>query len=92
MRRTQLVSTAGSLFDGTDQDLVAVRDGNLFKALDQLREKGVGDVFDDDAEDAAAARNQAARMGVGEVIELLDGLPDPLGQPLAHCRRSVDGA
>ena len=68
---------------GTDQNLVSVGHRDLFKALDQLREEGVGDVFNNDAENAAAARDQGARMGVGKVIQLLDGLPDALGQPVA---------
>ena len=51
-----------------DQDLVSVGDGDLFKALDQFGKEGVGDVFDDDAEEAAAAGDQGARMGVGEVV------------------------
>jgi hypothetical protein len=56
--------------------------GDLFKVLDQFREEWIGDVFDNDAENAAAAGDQAACMGVGEVVELLDGLPDALGEPL----------
>ena len=31
-------------------------------------------------------------MGVGEVVQLLDGLPDALGELLADDRRAVDGA
>jgi hypothetical protein len=33
-----------------DQNLVSVRHGDLFKALDQLREEGVGNVFNNDAQ------------------------------------------
>ena len=82
----------GIAVGGTDQDLVAVGDGDLFKALDQLREEGVGDVFNDDAEEAAAAGDQGARVGVGEVVELLDGLPNALGEPFADQRGAVDGS
>ncbi len=82
----------GIAVGGADQDFIAVGHGDLFKALDELGEEGIGDVFDDDAEDAAAPGDQAARMGVGEVLELIDGLPDPLGQTFADCRRAVDGA
>ena len=69
-----------------------MRHGNLFKARDQFGEERVGDVLDDNAQDAAASRDQAARVGVGEVVELLDGLPDALRELLAYRRRSVDGA
>ena len=31
-------------------------------------------------------------MGVGEVLELIDGLPDALAEPIAYCRGAVDGA
>jgi hypothetical protein len=77
---------------GTDQNFIAVGDGDLFEAGDEFREEGVGDVFDDDAEDAAAPGDQAARVGVGEVVQLLDGLPDALGELLADSGRGVDGA
>ena len=82
----------GIAVGGADEDLVAVGDGDLFKALDELGEEGVGDVFNDDAEEAAAAGDEGARVGVGEVIELLDGLPDALGEAFADQRRAVDGA
>ena len=77
---------------GADQNLVAVSDGDLFKALDQLGEKRIGDVLDDDPEQAAAAGDQGARVGVGKVIELLDGLPDALGETFADQRRTIDGS
>ena len=77
---------------GADQNLVAVGDGDLFEALDELREEGVGDVFNDDAEEAAAAGDEGARVGVGEVVELLDGLPDALAEAFADQGRAVDGS
>ena len=51
---------------GADQDLVAVGDRDLFKALDQLGKEGVGDVFNDDAEEPAAAGDQACAHGCWE--------------------------
>ena len=75
-----------------DQNLVAVGDGDLFKALNEFGKEGVGDVFNDDAEEAAAAGDEGAGVGVGEVIQLLDGLPDALGEALADQRRAVDGS
>ncbi len=82
----------GIAVGGADENLVAVRDGDLFEALDQFGEEGIGDVFDDDAEEAAAAGDQRARVGVGKVVELLDGLPDAFGEALADQRRAVDGS
>ena len=54
-------------------------DSDFFKALDQFGKEGVGDVFNNDPQEAAAARDKGARMGVGEVVELLDCVPDALG-------------
>src|ERR1700761_90825 len=73
-----------------DENLIAVGNGDLFEVLDQFGKEWVGDVLDDDSENAAAARDQAARMTVGEVVQLLDGLPDTLGKPLAHQRGAID--
>ena len=64
--------------------------GHLFKALHQIGEEGVGNVFNDDAEKTAAAGNQGTRVGIWKVIQLLDCLPDTLGEMLSHCRRAVD--
>ena len=82
----------GVAVGGADENLIAARDGDLFKALDQLREEWIGDVFDDDAENAAAAGDQRAGMGVGQIVELLDGLPDALVEAFADQRRAVHGS
>ena len=82
----------GIAVGGAHQNFVAARHRDLFEALDQLGEEGIGDVFDDDAEQAAAAGDQGARVGVGQVVELLDGLPDTLAETVADQRRTVDGS
>jgi len=38
---------------GTDQDLVAVGHGDFFEVLDELGEEGIGNVFNNDAKNAA---------------------------------------
>ena len=76
----------GIAIGGADKNLVATGDGDFFEALDQLREERVGDGFDNDAEEAAAARNQRTRMGVGQIVELLDRLPDSFAEALADQR------
>ena len=58
-------------------------DCDLFEVLNQLREKGIRDVLDDDPEDTASTRHEAARMGIGKIIQLFDGLPYTLGEPVA---------
>src|SRR5579862_1465765 len=58
---------------GTDENLVAMRHRDLFKALDQFGKERVGDVFDNNPQDSAAAGDQASRVSVGEVVQLLDG-------------------
>jgi len=82
----------GVAVGGTDEDFVSVGDGYLFKAADQFREEGIGDVFNDDAEQAAFAGDEGACVGVGKVVELLDSLPDAFGKTLADQRRTVDGS
>ena len=67
-------------------------DGDLFEALNEFGKEGVGDVFNDDAEEAAAAGDERAGMGVWEVVQLLDGLPDALGEAFADERRAIDGS
>src|SRR5579859_3624375 len=82
----------GFAVGGADQDLVAASDGDFFEAGNELREEGIGNVFNNDPKNTAPPRYQAPRMGVGEVIELFDGLPDALRQFLADRGRLVDGA
>ena len=65
---------------------------DFFKALDELGEERICNIFDDDAQDAAAARDQASGMGIGKVLELIDGLPHALAEPFADRWRAVDGA
>src|ERR1035437_3878511 len=77
---------------GTYQDFVSVSHSDLFEILNEVREEGIADVFNDDAEEAAAAGDERARMSVWEVIQLLDGLPDTLGKTLADQWRTVDGS
>ncbi len=45
-------------------------DGYLFKVLNEFGEEWIGDVFDDDAENAAAAGDERAGMGIREIAEL----------------------
>jgi hypothetical protein len=45
----------GIVVGGADQNLVAVFDGDVFKALNEFRKEGVGDFRDQQAEELAAA-------------------------------------
>jgi hypothetical protein len=67
-----------------DQNFISVGDRDLFKALDQLGEEGVGNVFNDDAQQAAVAGNKGARMGIGKIIQLVNRLPNALLQPVTY--------
>ena len=77
---------------GADENLISVGDGDLFEALDQLGEEGIGDVLNDDAENAAAPGDERAGMGVGKIVELLDCLPDAFAEALADQRRAIHGS
>jgi hypothetical protein len=82
----------GLIVGGADEDLVSARDGDLLELLDQFGEEGIGDFGDDEAEQTALAGDEGAGLGVGEVIELGDGLPDASGQGRVHGRDVIDGA
>jgi hypothetical protein len=76
----------------SDEHLVALRDGQVLKLLHQLGEKGIGDFRDDKAEHATAAGNQGAGLSVGQVADLVDGLPDAASEFGVHGSDVVDGA
>ena len=61
-------------------DEVAVDRGGILHAADDLREVRVRDVVDDDADDRHPALEQAARQGVGHVVERPGGLEDALAR------------
>jgi len=82
----------GIAIGGANENLIAVRDGDLFEALDQFGEEWIGNVLDDDAENAAAARDERPSMGVRKIVELLDCLPDTLAETFADQRRAVHGS
>ena len=61
---------------GTDQNFVALGNGKVFKLLNQLWKKWVGDLRNNEAQHAAAAGNQRPSLGVGQVAQLIDRPPD----------------
>src|ERR1700722_6454477 len=71
---------------GTDENLVSASNGDFFEALDQLRKEGIGNVLDDDAQKAAASGDKGARVRVGQIVELLDRLPDTFAETFAYQR------
>ena len=81
-----VVHALGVVVGGAHEDFVAVLDGDIFKALNQFGKEGIGDFGDEQAEEAAAAGDEGAGLGVGDVVELANHLPDAL------CHFSVDGA
>jgi hypothetical protein len=82
----------GVVVGGADEDLVAVLDGDIFKALDEFGEEGVGDLGDDETEEAAAAGDEGAGLSVGEVVELVDDLPYAFGDFGIDGYDVIDGA
>src|SRR5262245_53506912 len=55
-----------------EDDVVTVRAGLLFYALDQFREERIVNVRDDQAEDPAVTGRQAARVDIRRVVQHLD--------------------
>ena len=82
----------GFVVCGTDEDLVSVGDGDLFELLDEFGEERVGNFRDDEAEQFAFAGDEGSGLGVGEIVELGDGLPDAGGEDGIDCGDVVDGA
>ena len=77
---------------GTDHDLVAALDGDVFEALHQFGKEWIRDIGDHQAEHAAASRNQRPRLAVGIVSEFLDRLPNSLSRLGIHRRRVVQSS
>lgn len=77
---------------GADEDFVALGDGEVFELLDQFGEKRVGDLGDDEAEHVAASGDECAGLGVGDVADLFNGLPDTFGERGVNGGDAVDGA
>jgi len=71
-------------------DFLAALDCVILKALHQFREKWVRDVGDNQAQHAAPARNQSARVGVRIEIHLLDHLAHSLRCARLHFVRIID--
>ena len=57
---------SGVAVGGADENLIAVSHGNLFEALDQLGKEGIGDVFNDDAEEGGCGRRRVCGHGYWE--------------------------
>jgi len=75
----------GLVVGGANEDFVAAGDGDLLELLDEFGEEGIGDFRDDEAEQAAFARDEGPGLGVGEIVEISNGFPD------AGCEDRVDG-
>lgn len=89
---TEAVLDLGVVVGGADEELVVALDGGLFEALDELGEEGVGDVGDEEADESAASGDEGAGLGVGEVVELADGVADACSHGRVDGRDVVDCA
>jgi hypothetical protein len=69
-----------------------VRYGDLFELLDEFGEEGVGDLGDDETKQSASARDERACLGVGEVVEIGDGLPHASSEDGVYGGDVIDGA
>ena len=82
----------GFVVGGADEDFVAVGYGDLLELLDEFGEEGVCNFGDDEAEEFAFAGDEGAGLGVGEVVEVGDGLPDACRENGIDGWNVVDGA
>src|SRR5580765_3404633 len=74
------------------QNLVVVLDSQRLKSLNNLREKGVGDLRDDQPENAASPGDQSTRLSIREVSEFIDNFPDSSSQNGIDGRDTVDSS
>jgi len=75
-----------------DDDFEAFLHGLIFKVFHQLWKKWIGDIRNDEAEHAAAARDQSAGVSVGIKIKFLDGFLHASSGTCADLVRTVDGS
>lgn len=76
---------------GCGQDLVIVLDGNVFKALNDFRKKGIGNFRNDETENPAAPRNERSGLRIGIVAEFFDNLPNAARKLRSYRGDAVDG-
>ncbi len=74
-----------------DEDFLSVAHGDIFKAPDELREEGIGDVGDDEAVEVAASGAEGAGVCVGVVVEFFNGSADARGGDVADFVGAIDG-
>ena len=67
-------------------------DGDLFELLDEFGEERIGNFGDDETEQFAFAGDEGPGLGVREIVEFGDGLPDAGCKDGIDCGDSVDGA
>src|ERR1700683_5254637 len=73
------------------KDLIVIFDREVLEGLYNLREERISDFRDDQAENAAPSRHQSPSLGVGEIAELVDDLPHPLGKLGIDGGNAIDG-
>lgn len=67
-----------------DQGEPAAQCGGALDALRHVRERGAGDVVDEDRHGRCAAAGEGAGVGVGDVVQVPDHLHHPAAQLLRH--------
>src|ERR1051326_5010820 len=77
---------------GGEQDFVVVLDCEILESLNDFREKRIGKLGDDQAENAAASGNQRSGLRVGIIAQFIDDSPDSLGELRINGRNAIDGS
>lgn len=88
----------GVVHGGREQDFVVILDRKIFEGLNDFREKRIGDLGNNQAENAAPSRNQGAGLSIWIIAQLIHHLPDTLdklrvdgGNPVHDPRYSGGG-
>ena len=74
-----------------EQDFVVLLYRQSFEGLDNFRKEVVGDLRNNQSEDAASSGNQRTRLPVGIIAEFFDGFPDTLSKLRVHGGNLIDG-
>ena len=77
---------------GSQKNFVVVLNREILKRLNDLREKGIRDFGNNQAEDAAFPRNQRPRLRVRVISKFVHYFPNPLSELSVYRRNMINGA
>jgi hypothetical protein len=80
------------VIERADQEVVSILEGDLFEALNQLQEKWVCNLRDDESKKPATTGNKSACLRIGQIVEFPDRLPYPFRHRWVDIRDVIHGS